>query len=469
MATILIIDDDKMICEAVASAALKLEHDAVYALTLADGLRENSLHSFDVIILDVRLPDGNGLQAIPDFQKSPSVPEIIIITGEGDPDGAELAIKNGAWDYIEKPLSVKSITLPLMRTLQYRKEKASSSIVALKREGIIGDSYQMINCLNLLAQAANSEANTLITGETGTGKELFANAIHQNSRRCHKNFVVVDCAALPETLVESTLFGHEKGAFTGADKAQNGLVKIADGGTLFLDEVGELPMSIQKAFLRVLQEKSFRPVGGRQEVKSDFRLISATHRDLGKMVQDGTFRQDLFFRVRSIGIEIPPLRDRKGDIKTLLTSFMTKLCERHGIGTKGFSPELLDMLTDAYSWPGNVRELMGTIESMLATAGDAPTLFPKHLPADFRAIVARSAVKVHNTSLGTINGTCHPDQPLCFFSKYRESVILEAEKRYLLNLMVHASWDIKEACRISDLSRPRLYALLKKHHISRPR
>jgi len=194
----------------------------------------------------------------PMIRQTPSMPEVIIITGAGDPDGAELAIKSGAWDYIQKPSSIEAMTLPLVRALQYREEKKSKKPpVALKREHIVGNSPHMKRCLDLLAQAANSEASVLITGETGTGKEVFAKAIHANSSRADKSLVVVDCTALPETLVESVLFGHEKGAFTGADKAHVGLVKQADGGTLFLDEVGELPRSIQKSFLRVLQEQSF--------------------------------------------------------------------------------------------------------------------------------------------------------------------------------------------------------------------
>jgi len=192
-------------------------------------------------------------------------------------------------------------------------------------------------CLDLVAQIANSRVNVLITGETGTGKENFAKAIHKNSSRAGKNFVVVDCTALPETLVESMLFGHEKGAFTGAEKARVGLIKEADGGTLFLDEVGELPLIVQKDFLRVLQENRFRPLGSNKEIESDFRLVSATNRDLERMVESGQFRKDLFFRLQSVIIELPPLRNRPRDIKDLAIHYVVKLCERYGMETKGFS------------------------------------------------------------------------------------------------------------------------------------
>ena len=275
MANVLIIDDDRAMCDMLSGRMRDMGHNATYALTLKAGLKQAFSESFDVVFLDVGMPDGNGLEALPKIRETPSSPEVIIITGAGSPDGAELAIKNGAWDYIEKPLSISAMSLPLIRALQYREDtRTLGSPVALDREGIVGNSPPMKACFDLMAQASASDANVLITGETGTGKELFAAAIHKNSPRAEKSFVVVDCATLPETLVESMLFGHEKGAFTGADKAKDGLIKQADGGTLFLDEVGELPLSVQKAFLRVLQERRFRPLGGKREIESDFRLVS---------------------------------------------------------------------------------------------------------------------------------------------------------------------------------------------------
>ena len=216
--------------------------------------------------------------------------------------------------------------------------------MALKTEGIVGASPRLGACLDTLAQAAGSDANVLITGETGTGKELFAWAIHKNSSRAGRSFVVVDCAALPETLVESTLFGHLRGAFTGADKPRDGLIKQADGGTLFLDEIGELSPSIQKAFLRVLQEKRFRPVGGGQEVSSDFRLIAATNRRLDDMARSGAFREDLLFRIRTLVLELPPLRDTKEDLRDLVVHYVVKFCEQYGVPMKSFSPEFHEVL-----------------------------------------------------------------------------------------------------------------------------
>jgi two-component system NtrC family response regulator len=430
---------------------------------LEEGLQETGSGNYDVVFLDVRMPDGSGLEVLPKLKEMPSHPEVIIITGAGDPDGAELAILNGAWDYIEKQSSIKKMTLALSRAMQYRQEKkAKPPMVALKLEGIVGKSPQMRACYDILAQAAESDANVMIVGETGTGKELFARAIHANSARANKPFVVVDCAAMPESLVESALFGYEKGAFTGADRPQVGLIKQADGGTLFLDEVGELPLVMQKAFLRVLQERRFRPLGARQEVESNFRLVVASNRDFDQLIAEGLFRKDLLFRLRAITLELPPLRDHMEDLRDLVMYHTARLCDSYGLAPKGFSPEFFDCLM-AYDWPGNVRELVNTLERALAAAKYEPTLYPSHLPSHIRVKVVRGAVSKDSPA---------KDEPpraaaLPKLKEFREAAIARAEKQYLQDLMAFTGHDIKEACRVSALSMPRLYALLKKHRIAR--
>ncbi len=467
MANILIIDDDKGISLALSEAMNRMGHDTTYKLNLKEGLNEVLSKSYDVVFLDVRLPDGNGLKALPIIRKAHSSPEVIIITGEGDPDGAELAIKSGAWDYIEKPPTIDSFTLPLIRALQYRQEKKTKKpFLALKREGIIGESPPLRRSLDHLAQAAESDTTVLITGETGTGKELFASAIHKNSSRSHKDFVVVDCAALPEHLVESVLFGHKKGAFTGADKTQEGLIKQAHQGTLFLDEVGELSISIQKTFLRVLQEHRFRPVGGRKEITSDFRLIAATNRDLEQMTKAGKFRKDLLFRLRSIVIGLPLLKERSQDIKDLAMFYMTRFCDRHGIGTKGFSPEFIESLM-TYDWPGNVRELINAMDSTLITAGDDQILFPKYLPIHIRVTLARNSVEKKGSIFRSAKDGDKIPQAFEKFRKFRQKAVAEAERQYLKDLLSFTQWNIKEACLLSGLSQSRLYALLKNRDISK--
>ena len=468
MADILIIDDDDLMCQTLSHVARRQGHEVTCVHTVGAGLETASRQPFDVVFLDVRMPDGNGLDILPSIKGAPSTPEIVIMTGFGDPQGAELAIKSGAWDYIEKGSSTKEITLSLERALEYRKQKRgdgeSRSVVALKREDIVGNSPKLKACLDLVAQAAVSDASVLITGETGTGKELFARAVHNNSRRAGGNFVVVDCAALPETLIESLLFGHERGAFTGAEQAREGLVRQAHGGTLFLDEVGELPLSMQKAFLRVLQEHRFRPVGSQRETESDFRLVAATNRDLDLMVQQGKFREDLLFRLRSFVIDLPPLRERPEDVKELARRFLDKLCERYGISAKGFSPEFLKTL-GAYPWPGNVREFINALERTVAAAQFEPVLFPQHLPTQIRIQVAQAQVKhdVHPESRPATETS--PGVPK--LHEFRDTIYAQAEKQYLSDLMSLSGNNINEACRISGLSMSRLYALLKTHELSR--
>jgi two-component system NtrC family response regulator len=435
-------------------------HEVTCTFTAEDGLAAAMKQGFDVVFLDIQLPDGNGLMLLPVIHATPSAPEVIIITGYGSPDGAELAIKNGAWDFIEKPLIRNMIELPLVRALQYREAKKEKRIpLVLKREGIIGSSTTMESCMELIAQAASSDANVLITGETGTGKELFARAIHNNSLREHMAFVTVDCASLPPTIIESILFGHEKGAFTGADRYREGLIKQADGGTLFLDEVGELPLPAQKAFLRVLQERHFRPLGAKSELKSEFRVIAATNRKLKKMAYENKFREDLLFRLQTFTIDIPPLREHPGDIKDLTFYYVNKICMRYGREVKGFAPEFIEALS-AYEWPGNIRELVNALESALATAYSDPILFPKHLPMHVRVHLARDAVHKKED-------IPFPQGAMGTLKEYRDSTIARAERQYLQELMAMTGWNIKKACEVSGLSRVRLYVLLKEYNITR--
>ena len=469
MATILIIDDDPCICDSISLMVERMGHRHLTAERLALGIEIALSNEIDVVFLDVRMPDGSGLDALQQIEHAPSSPEVIIITGYGDPKGAELAIKSGAWDYIEKTASVKEINLALDRALQYRREKQVAqrgvTVTELKREGIIGDSQALRNCLDLVARAALGEADVLITGETGTGKELFARAIHNNSRRAKGPFIIVDCAALPENLVEALLFGHERGTFTGAEKSREGLIAQAHDGTLFLDEVGELPLPLQKAFLRVLQERRYRPLGGNRERQSDFRLVAATNRNLDHLVQEQLFREDLLFRLRSFHIELPPLRVRLEDIRELARSHVDHLCERKGIASKGFSPDFVQTL-QCHNWPGNVRELLQVIERALDAAFLEPTLFPKHLPTALRAEIARCAVSVRSTDDEHTDPHL-PRMNLPTLQEFRETILQQAEKQYLKELLALTEYNIPKACHLAGLSQSRLYALLKHHQISR--
>ena len=466
MANLLIIDDNELMRQSLAMVAKQKNHQSTCACTLADGLTINRNHNFDVIFLDVNMPDGNGLDSIRDFANHPAAPEIIIITGYSDPHGAELAITSGAWDYIEKGASVKEITLSLQRALQYREQKlaghASAALGDFTREGIIGNSSRLKECLSQVSQAAMSDASLLITGDTGTGKELFASAVHRISSRSAKKFVVVDCATLQDNLIEGTLFGHEKGSFTGADHTREGLVYQANGGTLFLDEVGEMPLPLQKVFLRVLQEHRFRPIGGNSEIESDFRLVAATNRNLEQMVQEGLFRSDLLFRLSTFVIQLPCLHERPEDIPLLASHHADRICAHYNVVPKDFSPEFIHMLS-MYRWPGNVRELVNTLERTIAVARNEPVLFPKHLPIQIRIEVTQKNIRKEDAPI-------IPKTPIInslpLLQDYRDTIYLKAEQHYLQDLMILTDYTVAEACRISGVSTSRLYALLKKHGVS---
>lgn len=473
MQRILIIEPSTEFCSDLSGTLAHFGYEAMCAHSLEEGLGKLKTSSLCFVVLNANMPDGKGIEVIARIKQESASSEVVIITDSPSADEAEEAIKNGAWEYLEKPLAAGSLASLIDRAVKIRSQKVSGltrvESVEKRFEGIIGGSPQLRACLDIVARAANSDANVLIKGETGTGKELIAWAIHRNSPRVDGNFVVVDCAALPETLVESTLLGHEKGAYTSADKAQSGLIKQADGGTLFLDEVGELPLSVQKSFLRVLEERKFRPIGGKDEIQSDFRLISASNRNLDEMAQNGEFREDLLYRIRSFGIEVPPLRQRKEDIRSLVVYYMPKICERLGIGIKEISPEFYESLL-RYSWPGNVRELVNSLERALVAGREEQILLPQHLPTYFRIHLARSSVQ-HKSTPGSAGEDNFTDSLpiLPTLQAARNSASEQAEHEYLQKLISLTNGDISEACRISKVSRSRLYTLLKKHHIQIPR
>ncbi len=457
MDRILVVDDDKLLCKMLVKHLSRAGFSVEATHLLSDGIQLANDAAWDIILLDVQMPDGNGLDLLPSFLQSSSQPEVIIITGQGAADGAEQAVLSGAWSYIEKPHVLRELKLHLPRALQYREEKRSNRTtpVALKRGDIIGHAPVLDSCFDDLAKAATSNVNVLLTGETGTGKEVFARAIHENSPDHSSNFVVVDCASLPENLLESALFGHVKGAFTGADRSATGLIKRADQGTLFLDEVGELPLHMQKAFLRVLQEHSFRPVGANKEETSHFRLLAATNRDLEAMVEDGSFRKDLYYRLKGLSLHLPPLRERQEDLEELVQFYLRRLCTRYGVESKMVSPDFYASLAE-HGWPGNIRELFQIIEHVFAGCIEASTIFSIHLPPAFRVQVARAAVQAvpNNSSASTVSG-----QELQPWDAYRE----EMEKEYINRLMAHCQGDTKAACTFSGISKSKMYRLLKQY------
>ncbi|MYL84476.1 response regulator [Desulfovibrio aerotolerans] len=470
MGTVLIIDDDPQIRDALARVVVRLGHAPTQAATLAEGLGQAASADVDVVFLDVRMPDGNGLDAISDIRRSPCGPEVIVITGWGDPDGAERAMRQGAWDYIEKPPTVKTMTAPLQSAMEHRRRGRANeqAAAAFRFPGILGGNPRRAQCVEQAAKAAASDVNVLLTGATGTGKELFARAIHDSSPRREGAFVVVDCAALPASIVESVLFGSEKGVYTGADRKREGLLLRAHDGTLFLDEVAEMPLSVQKAFLRVLQERRVRPVGGLEETPCHFRLVAATNQDLEAMARDGLFREDLLFRLQGVGIELPPLAGHPDDILDFAAYFADAAARRQGVPPRPLSEELSRALL-AYPWPGNVRELKNTMEGALALAAIDEALLPVHLPLHIRVMAARNRVVGRLGEPGEAepvagNGLLSA-ATLPGFREYNDT----REAQYLRAIVARHGGDIGRMLGVSGLSRSRLYALLKKHGIAATR
>jgi two-component system NtrC family response regulator len=475
MANILIIDDDQDFSRAFQRIIERMGHPCRIAQNIRDAFAQLKSMNCDLIFLDVNLPDGNGLAHIKQFQSFPSLPEVVILTGDGDSDGATLAIANGAWDYVGKPISLNNITLILQRTIAYRASKEQiRGPRKVKRSLIIGESPVIMGCLEVMGKAAVSRSNVIITGETGTGKELFARGIHENSDTPGK-LVVIDCTNLSTHLAESTLFGHTKGSFTSAHEARDGLFKLANNGTVFLDEIGELSLDLQKSLLRVLQERKFRPIGSEKEVSSNFRVIAATNRDLRLMVEQGLFRNDLYYRLNGHQIEIPPLRARKEDILLLAEYYTEKFCRESSITPKTLTPEFLNAL-HAYNWPGNVREFVNTIAVAIDNCQDEPSLYSHHLPVDVRIGIAKNSFRHHpdkeqptllepGRHHGAIPLPFSPGEDLPPLREVREIVVGQLENAYMRQLLELCGNDVPTACERSGLSRARLYELLKKHSI----
>jgi two-component system, NtrC family, response regulator HydG len=364
---ILVVDDD----QAHRAMLTTLLGGWGYEITSVDdgstAIEAVKARPFELILMDVRMLKVSGMEALEKIKSyNPSIP-VIIMTAYSSIESAVDAIRKGAHDYLTKPLDFKKLKLTIQRATEHLQLLAENQRLkqSLRErfdfQNIIGRSPAMQQVLETVAQVAPSEATVLITGESGTGKELFANAVHHNSHRNQGPLIKVNCAALTETLLESELFGHEKGAFTGAERRKEGCFVLAAGGSLFLDEVSEMPATMQVKLLRVLQEREITRVGGEQVITVDVRLIAATNKDLSRQVREGTFRQDLFYRLNVVGLQIPALRDRREDIPLLAHHFLETFAGQNQKVLKGFTPETMDRLI-RYDWPGNVRELMNAVE-----------------------------------------------------------------------------------------------------------
>ena len=381
---VLVVDDDEAHAEALADGLELDGHACTVAHSGDEGVERLSERSFDAVLTDLVMHDRSGLEVLAESRNLQPDAVVLVITGHGSVETAVEAIQSGAADYLTKPVNLQELRTKLPRAVEAVRERQAN--IELRRrldkrygfESILGHSSGMRRVFDMLAQVSSTNATILILGESGTGKELVAQAVHRNSPRKDGPFVAVNCAAMSEGLIESELFGHVKGAFTGAVSAKEGRIVYANGGTLFLDEVGDMPLDTQAKLLRVLETREVLAVGGNEPRKVDIRLLAATNRDLDEMVRAGSFREDLMFRLRVITVQLPPLRERAGDIPLLIDHFIGELNEEHGRAVRGITPEARTMLA-RYTWPGNVRELRNAIENMVLLArsdvlevGDVP-------------------------------------------------------------------------------------------------
>ena len=392
MATLLVVDDDPTVPKLIGAALTDCDIQVVAEITAAEGLSAIKSQAPDAVFLDIHLPDTSGLEIIGAISKIDSKLPVIFITASDDSNTAIEAMKVGAYDFLLKPLDMDQIQEVAERAIQARRMMQvpvrmssageSDTVAENGQDLMIGSSKPMLEVYKDVGRVAKQEVTVLICGESGTGKELVARAVYQHSLRCEKPFLAVNCAALSDTLLESELFGHEKGAFTGADRQRVGKFEQCTGGTIFLDEVGDMSPMVQSKVLRLLQEQRFERLGGRETIETDVRIISATNRDLDLMIDEGDFRLDLYHRLNGYRIDLPPLRDRGDDITRLIEHFLIRFGQQHGKEMQGVSPEAFRLLKE-YAWPGNIREVQTVLrKSVLKTSG--PVVVPESLPDEIQ-------------------------------------------------------------------------------------
>ncbi len=377
--TILLVDDEAGQREVLAGYLKKKRHTVLEASSAREALERVQREIVDIVFTDLKMPDKSGFELLKEIRALNPEITVVMMTAFGTIEGAVAAMREGAYDYLTKPIDLEELDLLIQRIGERRRLLSENQLLKqqlaekFKFTGIISQSAAMEEVLNVAGRVAESKATALIRGESGTGKELIAKAIHFSSPRKDKPFIAVNCAALTESLLESELFGHEKGAFTGAVRQKKGRFELADGGTLFIDEVGDIPPAIQVKLLRVIQEQTFERVGGTETIRVDVRIVAATNRDLEKMLEQGTFRDDLYYRLNVVSVTLPPLRKRRADIPPLLEHFLKKYGKENSKPHAGISKEAMDALMK-YNYPGNVRELANIVEqAVVLCRGDLIT------------------------------------------------------------------------------------------------
>jgi len=449
--SILLVDDDAAFRQVMAGELNHLGYNVAAVGSGEDAVQRVASDQPDVVLLDLRLPGMSGVETLKAIHATAPATEVIMLTGHGSIDTAIESIRIGAFDYVVKPCPLDELEMRIQRALE--RQTLRERTLVLERgltppdlgRSFAGDSPAFRRLLSVISRVARSDSTVLITGETGSGKERVAKLIHARSDRASRPFVVVECAALQESLLQSELFGHERGAFTGAERAKPGLFEVAHGGTIFLDEIGEISPSTQTTLLRVLDTATFRRVGGTKEIHVDVRVLTATNRDIHSMVRQSLFREDLFYRLSTITIEVPPLRARDADVDLLAQQFLAMLNERFG-SSKHISSEALQLLR-CHAWPGNVRELLHVLEGALVLC-EGQCILPEHLPLALRnaKMVAKVSASPEDSSLPSLQ---------------------EAEREHIKAALEASKGHRGNAAKILRISERNLYRKLREHDLLR--
>ncbi len=459
---ILVIDDEKTICDGCRMALSDQGYEVDTCRLGRKGLEKLLEAEYDLTLLDMRLPDMEGMEIVRAVKREKPDIYVIVMTGFSSVKNAVEAMKSGAFDYLSKPFLNSELLMAVEKVCENKRLKDENRYLREQlfdrfdfRE-IVGENVHILRLFEEIKKVAPTDSTVLLCGETGTGKELFAKAIHAQSKRAERQFIAVDCSTFASSLLESELFGHVKGAFTGAVKDKPGVFELADGGTFFLDEVANLDLSIQGKLLRAMETQEFKPVGGNHIRKSDVRIVSATNRDLKTMVDEGAFREDLFYRLNVFPLFIPPLRERKDDIPRLLYHFLRVYCRQTGKRIDGFSDHALEILT-TYEWPGNVRQLRNTVERLVILSDD-------------RVLNDRSLTdnwETRTVSLGEDSGVPETLEDLKSLKKdLLENQFGQTERAFLQQALLAEKGNITQAARRVGMQRSNFSALMKKHHLS---
>ncbi len=450
-ASLVLVDDEEGMCRALGKYLTMEEYEVAAFSDPAKAIEAIRAKPPDVVITDMMMPGLTGMDVLRAARKACEETSVIVMTGYGSIEGAIGAMKEGAFDYVTKPLNMQALLEVIAKACRHNRlvqenEALGETLSRTAENEFVGASPAVKEVLATVAKVAPTDAPVLIWGESGTGKELIARAVHAGSPRRKKRFVAINCASIPETLIESELFGYEKGAFTGADRTKLGLMELAHEGTLFLDEIGELPVGLQTKLLRVLQEREIQRVGAVRTTPVDFRLVAATNRDLKEAIERKEFREDLFYRIGVITVDLPPLRERVGDVKLLVEHFVRRARRSMKRPDLEVSPEALAAL-EGYRYPGNVRELQNVLERMFVLS-DNDTIKLEDVPADIREVGARSGAQASSAAAGAA-------------VDYREAKD-RFERDYLVRLINDAGGNISEAARMSGISRRHLYEKIEK-------